>query len=120
MRTPLQISWDISAEALQERARLESNGRVRARLIAMRLVRLGRRVPEAAHAVGVNERRVRNWVHRLNAEGPDGLRERHRSGRPVRLAPETQAAFVERLEAGPTEADGLAAFHGIDAQRLLV
>jgi transposase len=106
MRRGLAVTWPVTAEELGARAAKEPCGRLRARLLAMRLVCLGESVPAAARAVGTNRRRVVNWVHRINAEGPEGLADRPRSGRPSYLGDEETSAFVARIEAGPRAAGG--------------
>jgi transposase len=115
----LAVTWPVTAEELARRARRTPDGRQRTRLIAVRLLLQGQSVPQAAAAVGVNERRVRNWVHRFNREGPGGLADRPRPGRPRTLTPEQEQAFAARLEAGPAEDEGRAAYRGPDATRIL-
>jgi transposase len=119
MRKQLTVTWDITPEDLAQRARREKNARLRTRLLAIRMILLGDSVPDAARAVGINERRVRNWVHRINSEGPDGLADRPRSGRPRWLTPEEEAAFAQRIENGPVEGDLVTVFHATDARRIL-
>ena len=51
---------------------------------------------------------LRDWVHRYNAEGADGLKDRVRPGRPPRLPGEALDDLIAIVEAGPdVEADGV-------------
>ena len=55
---------------------------------------------------GVGRQIVRDWVLRFNAEGPDGLLQRSRSGRSASEA--RLAALIARVETGPWPAiDGV-------------
>ncbi len=63
---------------------------------------------------GVGRQIVRDWVLRFNAEGPDGLLQRSRSGRPASEA--RLAALIARVETGPwTAIDGALATSGSGA-----
>ncbi len=63
---------------------------------------------------GVGRQIVRDWVLRFNAEGPDGLLQRSRSGRPASEA--RLAALIARVETGPLPAiDGALATSGSGA-----
>ena len=59
-------------------------------------------------------------VHRYNAEGVDGLRDRPRSGWPSQLKPEHFAELEQRVEAGPdVAADGLVRWRWVDLRARL-
>lgn len=47
----------------------------------------------------VTERSIRNWVKRFENEGEDGLNDKPRSGRPVKLPPEQAAELEAMIEA---------------------
>jgi len=97
MRTPLKIETDLTERDLAKLARTERDARVRQRILAIRLIVTGRTVPQAAPAVGLKQRQVRNWVHRFAAEGLEGLRDRPRPGQPKRLAAHREEAFKARI-----------------------
>ena len=73
---------DESADDLRRLARACRNVAQSRRLLAIALVMDGHSRTEA----GMDRQSLRDWVHRFNAEGPDGLRDKPRSGRPVRLS----------------------------------
>ncbi len=77
---------DESAEALRRMARLCRNVAQARRLLALALVMDGHSRTDAARAGGMDRQTLRDWVHRFNAEGPAGLVDKARSGRPPRLS----------------------------------
>lgn len=115
MRIPLKIETELTERDLARRARAEPDGRVRQRILAIRLLVLGQTVPQAAPLVGLKERQVRNWVHRFGAEGLAGLRDRPRPGQPKHLPTEKEEVFRARIRRPPR---GMI-LRGSDVQRLL-
>ena len=63
------------------------DGAASRRMLALALVLEGASRKEAARAAGMDRQTLRDWVHRYNAEGLAGLRDRPRSGRKPRLIP---------------------------------
>ncbi|NQU75443.1 MAG: transposase [Planctomycetes bacterium] len=100
---------------LARHARTEPDARVRQRILAIRLLVMGQTVPQAAPIVGLKERQVRNWVHRFQAEGLEGLRDRPRPGQPKHLPTEKEEAFKARIRRPPR---GMI-LRGPDVRRLL-
>lgn len=72
-----------------------------------------------AELMGEDARRVRDWVTRYNRGGVEAMADAPRSGRKPKLPPDKQQAFKDRVEAGPTDADGVSVLHGKDYQRIL-
>ncbi len=63
---------------------------------------------------------LRDWVHRFNAEGPAGLVDRVRSGRPSRLSEDQLKELDKVVEAGPDiETDGVVKWRRADLQRVI-
>jgi len=56
---------------------------------------------EAACRNGMDRQTLRDWVHRYNAEGVAGLRDRPRPGRPCALDEGRQAALKGLILRGP-------------------
>ena len=115
MRTPLKIEAEWTERDLAGMARKESDARVRQRILAIRLLAMGQTVPQAAPVVGLKERQVRNWVHRFQAEGLEGLRDRPRPGQPKHLPTEKEEAFKGRIRRPPRGR----ILRGPDVQRML-
>ena len=63
-------------EELRVLARRERDGRVSARLLALANALEGTSRKEAARLAGMTGQTLRDWVHRYNAEGVRGLRDR--------------------------------------------
>ena len=84
--------------------------------IANALDGLSRSRAEAARLAGMARQALRDAVVRYNAEGPDGLHDRPRSGRPEALTPGQQAALKAWVRRGPNpERDGVSAWRLVDA-----
>ena len=63
---------------------------------------------------------LRDWVHRYNAEGLAGLRDRPRSGRKPRLTPEQEAELAAVVEQGPDpDRDGVVRWRRVDLKALI-
>src|SRR4029077_15156499 len=75
---------------------------------------------DAARLAGLSRSAAYEWHNRYEEDGIEGLRDRPRPGRQPRVDAETSARFKERIVAGADlERDGVVAFRGVDAQRIL-
>ena len=111
MPGPLSIRSDRSPAELRRLARLERDGRVSARLLALASALEGIPREEAARLAGMTGQTLGDWVHRYNEEDVEGLKDRPRSGRPPRLAEGQQAALKALVLKGPDlERDGCGAW----------
>src|ERR687897_3753611 len=100
---------------LRALARRERDGRVSARLLALANALDGMSREAAARAAGMDRQTLRDWVHRYNAEGIEGLRDRPRPGRPCALDEGRQAALKALVLKGPKlERDGCVAWRARD------
>jgi transposase len=89
-------------------------------MLALALVLEGASREEAARAAGMDRQTLRDWVHRYNAEGLAGLRDRPRSGRRPRLTPEQEAELAAAVERGPDpERDGVVRWRRVDLRALI-
>jgi transposase len=119
MPSKLIIRTDISLEILRRRARLERDGRVAARLLAIANALDGMSRAEAARAAGMDRQTLRDWVIRFNAAGIDGLCDRKRSGPKPFLDEGQQAVLRAMVLRGPDpDHDGVSAWRLIDICRL--
>ena len=58
---------------------------------------------------------LRDWAHRFNDEGPDGLKHRSGAGRPRLLTQEQMSELSAIVETGPDpEVDGVVRWRRID------
>src|SRR3954449_5803506 len=100
---------------LRALARRERDGRVSSRLLALANASDGMSRDEAARAAGMDRQTLRDWVHRYNAQGVEGLRDRPRPGRPCALDEGRQAALEALVLRGPSlRRDGCVAWRARD------
>jgi transposase len=105
---------------LRALARRERDGRVSGRLLALANALDGMSRDEAARAAGMDRQTLRDWVHRYNAGGIEGLRDRPRPGRPCALDEGRQAALKGLILRGPKlERDGCVAWRARDLRELV-
>jgi transposase len=74
---------------------------------------------EIARRVGRSPRFVDKWRARYEAGGSEALAPLPIRGRPPKLTPEQDALLKARLDAGPTEADGVCTLRGEDVVRIV-
>ena len=109
------IATERTPAELRAMARRERDGRVSGRLLALANALDGMSRDDAARAAGMDRQTLRDWVHRYNAEGVEGLRDRPRAGRPCRLDEGRQAALKALVLKGPKlERDGRVAWRARD------
>lgn len=120
MGQPIEITrTELSVSALRALAGKTDDGAVVRRLLAIALVLEGRCRTEAASLNGMTRQTLRDWVHRYNELGPEGLFALPRRNGPLpRLTAEQQAKVVEWVEQGPNlERDGVVRWRCVDLQR---
>jgi transposase len=111
----LAIRQDRPAEELCRLARREPDRRAATRLLAIANALDGFSRAEAARLAGMERQALRDAVIRYNAEGPSGLHDRPRAGRPEALMPGQQAALKAWVLRGPDpERDGVSAWRLVD------
>jgi transposase len=118
MRTPIGITRDGAVAELTAAVRAARQASQERRLRALLAVAKGEHVPRVAKTMSVAERAVRNWVHRYNRGGLDGLRD-GRGGRKCRLSAEQLTQVRARLLAPPRPEDGVCSLRGVDLRRIL-
>src|SRR5271167_4118159 len=107
------------AAELRRLARRES-GRVCQRVLMIANLLEGMEHEAAARLAGLSRSAAYEWHNRYEENGLEGLRDRPRPGRQPRVDAVTSARFKERIVAGAElERDGVVAFRGVDAQRIL-
>lgn len=120
MATPVGVRTDYSAAELRKLARRSKNTGQSRRLLSLAAVLDGMNRTQAARIGGMDRQTLRDWVHRFNCEGPDGLKDRHGGGLPPRLSREQRFELAAIVEAGPDPAvDGVVRWRRIDLQRVI-
>ena len=95
---------DLTAAQLRATAGREKDGSAARRMLAIAMILDGADRKLAAETCGMDRQTLRDWVHRYNAEGIDGLHDLKMPGPKPKLTAEQQAKLVELVEAGPDPA----------------
>ena len=92
---------DLSAADLRQAAARTQEAKVARRMLAIALVLEGCSRTEAAETCAMDRQTLRDWVHRFNASGLDGLSDQPRRNGPLpRLSAEQQAEIEAWVEEG--------------------
>ena len=84
-------------------------------MLAIGLVMDGVDLRTAAESCGMDRQTLRDWVHRYNAEGLEGLTNRRAPGRKPRLSAAQKAELAQMVRDGPDVAvDGVVRWRRVD------
>ena len=120
MSAAVRLREDYSAEELRGLACRAKDVNQSRRLLSLAGVRDGMDRGSAAKIGGMDRQTLRDWVHRFNASGPDGLLDHRSEGPKPRLSEEQMAAFARIVEAGPDrERDGVVRWRRIDLKGVI-
>jgi transposase len=108
MPSAVRLREDYSAKELRTLARRSKDVSQSRRLLSLAAVRDGMDRAAAAKIGGMDRQTLRDWVHRFNVSGPEGLIDNRTEGPKPRLSEEQLAQFAKIVEAGPDrEKDGI-------------
>ena len=108
---------ELTATELRAAAGKTKDARAVRRMLAIALVLEGVDRTTAAQTCGMDRQTLRDWVHRYNAEGLTGLKNRMVPQRARRLAPAQLAVLAAWVEAGPDPVrDGVVRWRRKDLQ----
>jgi transposase len=111
---------DFSAGELRRLATTTKNANQSRRLLSLAAVLDGMSRGEAARIGGMDRQTLRDWVHRFNERGPDGLKDTWSRGNPPRLSAKQQAELAQLVETGPDRAvHGVVRWRRIDLKQLI-
>jgi transposase len=111
---------ELAAGDLRREAKRCRDAAAARRMLALALVLEGSSREEAARHAGMDRQTLRDWVHRYNAQGLPGLRDRPRPGRKPRLTPEQEAELAAAVDQGPDPGrDGVVRWRRVDLQALI-
>src|SRR5690348_10447894 len=120
MSAPITVRDDFEADELRCMARAVKDVNQARRLLAIAAVYDGMDREEAARIGGMDRQTLRDWVHRFNEQGPDGLINIKPSGRPSRLSADQKEELCRLVEAGPDpHKDGVVRWRCVDLKRVL-
>jgi transposase len=97
----IRLRSDFDAVGARRLAGQVNNVAQARRLLAIAAVYEGMSREDAARIAGMDRQTLRDWVHRFNDEGPEGLVNRAAPGNPRRLTPDQEAKLDRIIEAGP-------------------
>jgi transposase len=108
---------ELSPADLRQTAARTQAAKIARRMLALALVREGRSRTEAAQSCAMDRQTLRDWVHRYNADGLEGLSDQpRRNGSMPRLSAEQQGAVADWVEQG-AERDGVVRWRRIDLKQ---
>jgi transposase len=120
MPAAVRMRSDFSAGELRRLAATTKNANQSRRLLSLAAILDGMSRTEAARIGGMDRQTLRDWVHRFNERGPDGLKDTWSKGHPPRLSIEQRAELAQVVETGPDRAvHGVVRWRRIDLQRLI-
>ena len=120
MPSAVRLREDYSAKELRALARRSKDVNQSRRLLSLAAVRDGMDRGGAAKIGGMDRQTLRDWVHRFNASGPQGLIDNWTEGPKPRLSEEQLTQFAQIVEAGPDrEEDGVVRWRRIDLKRVI-
>ena len=120
MPSAVRLREDYSAEELRALARRSKDVNQSRRLLWLAAVRDGMDRGSAARIGGMDRQTLRDWVHRFNEYGPEGLIDIKPPGRPSKLSEEQREALKQLVETGPDPAtDGVVRWRCVDLKRVL-
>jgi transposase len=120
MPSALPLRTDYSPADLRRLAKKTKHNNQSRRLLSLAAVLDGMNRTDAARIGGMDRQTLRDWVHRFNDQGPDGLCDVHAGGVEPRLSAEKLAELAAIVEAGPDrEKDGVVRWRRVDLQRVV-
>ena len=120
MPAAVRLRTDFTAVELRRVAATTRHANQSRRLLSLAAVLDGMSRADAARIGGMDRQTLRDWVHRFNELGPDGLKDAWSKGNPARLSPEQLAELSALVEAGPDrQRDGVVRWRRVDLQRLI-
>ena len=120
MGAAVGLRQDFGADELRRFAARAKDAAQARRLLALGAVLDGMNRTEAARIGGMDRQTLRDWAHRFNQHGPDGLIDIKPPGRPPRLSDEQKELLKRFVEAGPDpETDGVVRWRCVDLKRVV-
>lgn len=120
MAAAVKLRTNYSASDLRRLTAASKRANRSRRLSSLAAVLDGMDREQAARIGGMDRQTLRDWVHRFNQQGPDGLRDIRSKGPPPRLSKEQLAELAEIVETGPDRAvHGVVRWRRIDLKKVV-
>jgi transposase len=120
MSAAIALRDDFEADDLRGLAVKAKDADQARRLLALAAVYDGMDRDEASRIGGMDRQTLRDWAHRFNERGPEGLINAKPSGRPSKLSAEQKEELRQLVEAGPDpQVHGVVRWRCVDLKRVL-
>ncbi len=120
MGSAVKLRTDYSPVELQRLARVSKDVSQSRRLLSLAAVLDGMNRSDAAQVGGMDRQTLRDWAHRFNEAGPQGLKDAWYGGPEPRLSATQKVELTEIVERGPDpEVDGVVRWRRIDLKRII-
>src|ERR1700757_3380767 len=120
MPAAVVLRTDFTAVELRRLAAASKNANQSRRLLSLAAIMDGMSRSDAARIGGMDRQTLRDWVHRFNERGPDGLLDDWSKGPGPRLSSDQQAELAQLVETGPDRlVHGVVRWRRIDLQRVI-
>lgn len=120
MAKAITIKGDWTALELRRLAASSKHANQSRRLLSLAAVLEGMNRTDAARIGGMDRQTLRDWVHRFNTMGPEGLKDDWNRQIPRRLTPAQMAELAQIVETGPDRAaDGVVRWRRVDLKRVV-
>jgi transposase len=120
MPSAVRLRTDFTAGELRRLAKKAKDANQSRRLLSLAAVLDGMSRTEAAMIGGMDRQTLRDWVHRFNEAGPDGLLDNWASGPAPLLSAAQKAELTRIVEMGPDrEVEGIVRWRRIDLKHVI-
>jgi len=120
MSVCIALRDDYDGGELRRLAKRSRDPRQVRRLLALAAAYDGSNRADAAKAGGMDRQTLRDWAHRFNKEGPEGLKNRAGAGRRRLLSDKQMGELSVIVATGPDpEIDGVVRWRRIDLKRVI-
>jgi transposase len=121
MPAAITVRTDLSAHELRRLAAATKNANQSRRLLSLAAVLDGMNRADAARMGGMDRQTLRDWVHRFNQHGPEGLLDGWSKGPEPRLSQAQRAELAHLVETGPDRAvHGVVRWRRIDLRQVIL
>ena len=121
MAAAVKLRTDYTASDLRRLAVGSRHANQSRRLLSLAAVLDGMDREQAARIGGMDRQTLRDWVHRFNEGGPDGLCDIRSKGHPLKLSKSQLIELAEIVETGPGRAvHGVVRWRRIDLQKIVL
>ena len=99
----IKIKVNASLSVIKSQLRKDDKFSQGVRLYAVYQIAKGKDAKDIQDMYSTSHKSICNWVHRYNAEGIDGLKDRPRNGRPSYLIDSQKSELEQVLQSSPLE-----------------